>query len=117
MAGFVFDPNVRDGNLSSHDLQPVRLGDRMFGRSRLAVFARLREIAIEVLLQFGVEEDTKVSTSLTFDLCGCLLIEPVELCIVMSFARLRKSVVQGLIRGKSLGLVTVQERMRWSGDC
>ena len=76
----------------------------MFGRSRLTVFAELREIAIEVLLQFVVEDDTKVSASLTFDLCGCLLIEPVEVCIVMSFARLRKSVVQGLTFASTLRL-------------
>src|SRR5580704_18099956 len=105
ITGFVFDPNIRDGNLFSYDLQPVRVGDRIFGRARLAVFAKLLEIAQETLIQFVAEADTKASASLSSDLCGCLLIEPVEVCIVMGFARLRISVVEGLTLGSTLRFV------------
>jgi hypothetical protein len=53
-------------------------------------------VALTVLLQFVVENDAKVSASLALDLCGCLLIEPVEVGIVMSFAGFGESVVKRL---------------------
>src|SRR5579859_5021527 len=93
---FVLDPNVRHGNLSSHELQPVRLGDGMFGRGRLTFFSTLREVTIEPFLQFVVEDDAKVTASFALDLFGRLLIKAIEVGIVMGFARLDEPAIQGL---------------------
>src|SRR5260370_26070659 len=100
---FVFDPNVRHRNLSSNDLKSMLLRDGVFAIGGITVFAELREIAIEVLLQFVVENDSKVSASLALDLFGCLLIEPVEVGIVMGFAGFGESVVKGLPFISALG--------------
>ncbi len=70
IASVVFDPNVGHGNLSPDDLESVLFGDGVFAIGGIAVFTELREIAIEVLLQFVVENDAEVSASLAFDLRG-----------------------------------------------
>ena len=77
IARFVFDSHVGHGNLFPNDLESVLLGDSVFAIGGIAVFAELRKIAIEMLLQFVVENDAKVPASLAFDLCGRFLIEPV----------------------------------------
>jgi hypothetical protein len=46
----------------------VPLGNGVFAIVGIAVFAYLREIAIEMLLQFVVENNAKVSASVSFDL-------------------------------------------------
>jgi hypothetical protein len=54
------------------------------------------EIAIEMLLQFVVENDTKVSASVTFDLYSLFLIQPLEVGVVMGFAWFGKVVINSL---------------------
>ena len=101
---FVFDSNVGDGNLSANDLESVRVGDGVFAVGGITVFAELREVAIKMLLQFVVENDAKVASSLVFDLCGRFLIEPVEVGIVMSLAGFGEAVVKRLRFAGTLGL-------------
>jgi hypothetical protein len=49
-----------------------------------------------MLLQFVVENDRKVSASVTFDLYSLFLIQPVEVGIVMGFAWFGKVVINSL---------------------
>jgi hypothetical protein len=94
IARFIFDSNVRHGNLSSNDLETVPLGNDVFAIDGIAVFAYLSDIAVEMLLQFVVENDAKGSASLTFDLCSSFLIQPVEVGIVMGFAWVERAVIK-----------------------
>jgi len=96
IASFIFDANVGHGSLSSNDLKTVPLGNDVFAIDGIAVFAYLCEIAVEMLLQFVVENDAKVSASLTFDLCSRFLIQPVEVGIVMGFAWFGKVVINSV---------------------
>src|SRR4029077_14972792 len=100
----VFDPNVGHGNLSPDELESILFGDGVFAIGGIAVFTALRQIAIEVLLQFVVENHAEVSASLACDLRGRFLIEPVEVGVVMGLAGSGESVVNGLPFASALGL-------------
>src|SRR5713226_5404132 len=104
IASVVFDPNVGHGNLSPDDLESVLFGDGAFAIGGITVFTELREIAIEVLLQFVVKNDAEVSASLAFDLRGRFLIEPIEIGVVMGLAGFGESVVNGLPFASALGV-------------
>jgi hypothetical protein len=81
-----FNSNVGHGNPSSNDLETVPLGNGVFAIGGIAVFAYLCEIAIEMPLQFVVENDTKVSATITFDLQSPFLIQTVKVGVVTDFA-------------------------------
>src|SRR5260370_175690 len=51
----VLDSHVRDGNLSSHDLQPVRAGDGMFGRGKLAIVVAVVDEFRQVFASYNAE--------------------------------------------------------------
>ena len=104
VARFVFDSNVGHRNLSPDGLESVLFGDGMFAICRIAVFSELCEIAIQVLLQFVVENDAKVSAALTLDLRGLFLIEPVEVGVVMGLAGFGEAVIQSLTLASALAL-------------
>jgi hypothetical protein len=88
IAGFVFNSNVGHG-----DPENVTLRNDVFAIDESAVFAYLCEVAIEILLEFVVEDDTKVSASVTFDLYSLLPTQPVEVGVVMGFAWFGKVVI------------------------
>jgi hypothetical protein len=73
----------------------VPLGNEVFAIDGITVFAYLCETAIEMLLQFVVENDAKVLASVTFDVYS-LLIQLVEVGIVMGFAWFGKAVTKSL---------------------
>jgi len=57
------------------------------------------EILVEFLLQFVIENDAEVPTTLFEDFSGLFLIEPVEICIVVRFFRFDEAVVSRLTFG------------------
>ena len=118
VARFVLDANVRHGNLSAHDLKPMLFGDGALAFGGSAILTEFREVVVDPLLQFVVENDAKVSASLAFDLRGRFLIEPVEVGVVMGFARFGKAVVKGLpfagglrLREKAMAVLGESEQL------
>jgi hypothetical protein len=94
--GFVFDPNIGDGNLAAYDLQSMRVRDGALAAGRMAVFSEPCDIVIEVLLNLVGEDDPEIYSTLSLYIFFRLLIEPVNGGVVVGFAGLGKSVVERL---------------------
>jgi hypothetical protein len=64
----VLDANVGKRNLSAHHLKPVLFGDGALAFWGSAIRAELREVVVNPLFQFVVENDAKVLAALALDL-------------------------------------------------
>ena len=84
----VLDPQIGHGNLSIDDLRPC------FSAFFPSRFGRLlrpeqRQVAIQIPLEFIVEDHADQPSSALLDAGSLFLVEPVEIGIVFDFARLR----------------------------
>ena len=96
----VLDAQIGHWNLSIHNLKAVLLGDSV-SCVRVVFFRRhLGQIAIQISLEFIVEEHADRPASAALDAGSLFLIEPVEIGVVSDFARFQQTVVDGLIVGK-----------------
>src|SRR5580700_2842101 len=100
----VLDANVGKRNLSADHVKPVLFGDSSLAFGGSMIRTESREVMVDPLFQLVVEYDAKVTAPLAVDLLRSSLIEPVQVGIVMSLARLGEAVVQRLMFAGSLGL-------------
>ena len=93
---FVFDPNIGHRGLAADHLQSMPLCDRLFvGRGDLLLY-ELGKVVVHALLQFVVQNDAKILAATTLDFLGGLLVQPIEIGVVMCFARFGKAVIKDL---------------------
>jgi len=80
-------------------VQAVLLGDSFLGVRVIFRRRHLGQIAIQIPLEFIVEENANRPASAALD-AGCLfLIEPVEIVVVLDLARFQQTVIDRLIVG------------------
>jgi hypothetical protein len=75
----------------------VSFRDLLFLCSGFPVWAELREIVINALLQFVVKNHAEIPPALALDLIGCRVMHSIQVGIVMGFTGLGKAVMDGLI--------------------
>jgi hypothetical protein len=96
---FVFDPKVGQRNLAVDDFESVSLGDLL-----LLVFLLIRgkssklcNISVKVFLQFKVEDNAEILSSLAFNSFGGLVIEAIERRVVSGLAWLHEALMERLV--------------------
>src|SRR5713226_8044894 len=96
-------------------MEAVLFGDFVFPLLVVPIRSKQGEIAIQILLEFVVEDDSGRSASSPRDSGSLLLIEAVEIGIVFDFSRLQQSVIDDLfirelVRAREKAVAGFRER-------
>ena len=96
----VLDANVGHGNLAVDRAKTVLFGDQFLGVGIVFLWAERDEVAIEIPLEFIVENDAQRPAARAFDPAGLLLIEAVQIGVVFGLSRLHQTVINVLVFGE-----------------
>jgi len=97
--GLILDTQIGDRNLSVDELQAVLFRDFAFAVEIVFFRSQQGEIAIQIALEFIVEEYADRAASAALDAGNFLLLKPVEIGVVFDFAGFHQAVVDGLVVG------------------
>ena len=93
----VLEAHVGHGNLSVDERKSVTLGDSFAHFFRLLFRCERGEFAVQIALQFVVENDAGDTSACCLDALGLRLVQAIEIGIVFCFAGLHEPVIDDLV--------------------
>jgi len=96
----ILDPQVRDRNLVVHNLEVILAGEPDSFVGEVFIGRYPRELFVQLLFEFVVEDHATHLTANTVNFLGYLVVEPVEVRVMAGFLGLDKAVIKSPADGE-----------------
>jgi len=105
LCGFIFNAEIGHGNLAVDHTKHVLFGDPFLRIGVVFSRAEFGQIAIEIPLEFIVENDAQRPAASAFDPVGFLVVDAIQNGVVFGLSRLYQTVINLLIFGEPVGVL------------